>query len=319
MKAALPSVLLAAVALGAGVASAQAPAALDLGAPAGAERTAHRHRDFDTYALPTGVYGYRTVTTEPVSGDIKWQAFRLADPTASTDAIMENYRERLAELGFEPVFACRNETCGGFDFRFHVTILPAPHMLMDVQDFAQHSAWRREPEAYASVLVSRVQETVYVQTVAIEPAEAPEIVTLAPPVEVYTQVLTLPVDERALLAKLNEDGHVAVEGLAFQQGGAELSPESDEALALLARLLTRDADLAVVIVGHSDNEGGLEVNLTLSEQRASAVKDALIDLGVPEGQLEARGVAFLAPLTSNATEDGRARNRRVELVLRSTD
>ena len=85
---------------------------------------------------------------------------------------------------------------------------------------------------------------------------------------------------------------------------------------MLARMLTRDDELAVAIVGHSDNQGGLALNLDLSQRRAEAVMQALIDRGVPPGQLEARGIAYLAPVASNATEEGRAQNRRVELVLR---
>jgi len=72
----------------------------------------------------------------------------------------------------------------------------------------------------------------------------------------------------------------------------------------------------VVIVGHSDNQGTLDANLALSQRRAEAVRDALVSRGVAAERLDARGVGFLAPVASNATEEGRARNRRVELVLR---
>ncbi|MEM8656402.1 MAG: hypothetical protein AAGF36_16850, partial [Pseudomonadota bacterium] len=70
---------------------------------------------------------------------------------------------------FEPAFECWSMECGGFDFRFGVTVLPAPFMRMDVQAFGQLSAMRADPEAYASVLVSTVQGVTYVQTVAVTP------------------------------------------------------------------------------------------------------------------------------------------------------
>ena len=72
----------------------------------------------------------------------------------------------------------------------------------------------------------------------------------------------------------------------------------------------------MVIVGHSDSSGDLEMNRALSERRAEAVRAALVERGVAPGQLAAEGVGYLAPLTANSTEEGRAINRRVELVLR---
>ena len=201
-------------------------------------------------------------------------------------------------------------------------------MLVDVRDFAQLTAERKAPEGFVSVLVSRVLGTIYVQTVSVAspeaapdaapdvPPEAPVAVTEVPLVETAPETVILPQDERALLAKLSEEGHVRVEGLAFEVGGATLSPGSAGALEMLARMLTRDDELAVAIVGHSDNQGGLAPNLDLSQRRAEAVMRALIDRGVPEAQVEARGIGYLAPVASNRTEEGRARNRRVELVLR---
>lgn len=288
----------------------------DLGAPEGAERTAHMARPYDSYDLPTMGADSGMLAGQTLTGEVLWQAFRLSDPAASTVGVLSGYRARLSELGFEPVFSCQSQTCGGFDFRFNAAILPAPAMLLDVADFTQFSARRDQPEAYASVLVSRVHGVVYIQTVSIEPGEAPSTVAPAPSIVAETEISRLPGDERALLATLLADGHVPVEGLAFEQGGARLSASSAGSLDMLARLLARDAELSVYIVGHSDNAGTLDVNLQLSQRRAEAVRSALISRGVPEGQVSARGVAFLAPLTSNETPEGRARNRRVELVLR---
>ena len=73
--------------------------------------------------------------------------------------------------------------------------------------------------------------------------------------------------------------------------------------------------LKVLIVGHTDNVGAVDANLTLSQGRAQAVVAALVPRGIAAGRLQGRGVANFAPLASNATEEGRARNRRVEMVL----
>ena len=298
------------------------------GAPEGAVQTAHAVRDFDSYDLPVGAFGPDSRAVRQVEGAVAWSAWRLDDPQASVAGVMRGYRDRLDALGFEPVFSCAGEECGGFDFRFGAEILPPPGMLVDVRDFAQLSAERDAPGGFVSVLVSQVLGSVYVQTVSVgapasapgaepsTPAEAPVEVTEVPLVETAPETAMLAQGERALLARLTEDGHVPVEGLEFEVGGAALSPGSADALDALARMLTREDELAVAIVGHSDNQGGLELNLDLSRRRAEAVMQALIDRGVPPSRLEARGIGYLAPVASNRTEEGRALNRRVELVLR---
>ena len=305
------------VVLGAGVAVAQQ---IDPGAPVGAERTLQLDRDFDSYALPIGPIRPGGIGTETVQGQVAWSAFRLDDETVSTSAVISGYRARLHGQGFETIFECQGETCGGFDFRFGASVLPPPAMLLDVRDFAQLSVQRAEPAGYASILVSRVQGRVFVQTVAVVPKQAPAEVTDAPsapaPGTAQDGPVLLPQDERALLEQLQRDGHVPVNGLSFDTGGATLSEGSREALDLLAQMLTRDSELSVAIVGHSDNVGALDANIALSRRRAESVMRALIERGVVASQLEARGVGYLAPVTSNATPEGREINRRVELVLR---
>ena len=131
-----------------------------------------------------------------------------------------------------------------------------------------------------------------------------------------TAVEEAPADGAPLLESLKKFGHVPVTGLIFESGGVELSASSAPALDDMARLLTENRDLRVAIVGHSDNTGPLDINITISRRRAETVRRALIERGVAADRLEARGVGYLAPRRSNATEEGRALNRRVELVLR---
>ena len=124
------------------------------------------------------------------------------------------------------------------------------------------------------------------------------------------------VSSDALRKGLEADGKMALYGIYFDTGKAELKPESKLQLEQMAALLKQQAALRVYIVGHTDNQGAAETNLTLSQQRAQAVAAALAkDYGVEAKRLSAKGVASFAPLASNSTEDGRARNRRVELVV----
>jgi outer membrane protein OmpA-like peptidoglycan-associated protein len=94
-----------------------------------------------------------------------------------------------------------------------------------------------------------------------------------------------------------------------------LKPESRPTLDEIARLLRAQPQLAVVIVGHTDSQGAYDHNMDLSRRRAEAVAQALVSsYQIARTRLRTAGVGFLAPVGSNATDEGRTLNRRVELV-----
>jgi outer membrane protein OmpA-like peptidoglycan-associated protein len=104
-------------------------------------------------------------------------------------------------------------------------------------------------------------------------------------------------------------------GIYFDTNKAELKPESHTALQEISKLLKADPNLKVLVVGHTDNVGGYDTNLTLSERRATAVLQELKSThGIAATRLRGVGVGMAAPVAPNETEDGRAKNRRVELV-----
>lgn len=119
----------------------------------------------------------------------------------------------------------------------------------------------------------------------------------------------------ALHASLTTTGHVEVRGILFDTGKAELKPESEASLAEVAKLLKANAALKVWVVGHTDSVGSAESNVTLSNARAASVVKALVEKhGIGAARLASHGNGPYAPVASNASEDGRAKNRRVELV-----
>ena len=110
-------------------------------------------------------------------------------------------------------------------------------------------------------------------------------------------------------------GHTSIYGIYFDTGKAELKPESTPALQEIAKLLGNDPTLKLYVVGHTDSVGSFNDNMKLSQARAEAVVKALATgHGIAAARLKAYGVSSLSPVASNAAEDGRAKNRRVELV-----
>jgi len=119
----------------------------------------------------------------------------------------------------------------------------------------------------------------------------------------------------AFATGLKGAGHIAVEGIYFETGKSELKPESAPAIAEVVKLLKADATLKLYVVGHTDNVGGVEGNLKLSQDRAQSVVQAVVRTpGLEATRLRAYGDGPYAPVASNDSEEGRAKNRRVELV-----
>lgn len=122
-------------------------------------------------------------------------------------------------------------------------------------------------------------------------------------------------DAAAMVSDITTSGHVSVYGIYFDTGKSDIKPESDAAISEIAKLLKNNSSLNVYIVGHTDNVGSFDSNMKLSKDRAEAVVKVLTGKhGIAATRLKPYGVASLAPVTSNDTEDGKAKNRRVELV-----
>lgn len=122
-------------------------------------------------------------------------------------------------------------------------------------------------------------------------------------------------DAAAMGSDINATGHVAVYGIYFDSGKSLIKPESAQAIGEIAKLLNGQPALKLYVVGHTDNVGGVESNVRLSQDRAEAVLQALVrDHGIAPHRLLAFGCGLFSPVAPNDSEEGRAKNRRVELV-----
>ncbi len=119
----------------------------------------------------------------------------------------------------------------------------------------------------------------------------------------------------ALARGLKTVGHMVVKGILFDTAKSTLKPESAQAIGEVAKLLQADPGLKLFVVGHTDTVGSVDSNLKLSQDRAEAVLQSLVrDHGIAAARLRSFGCGPFAPVASNDTEDGKAQNRRVELV-----
>ncbi len=121
-------------------------------------------------------------------------------------------------------------------------------------------------------------------------------------------------DASGMLDELNKSGHVAVYGINFETGKAGITEDSGKVLEQVQKLLADNADLKLRIEGHTDDAGKAKANLDLSKKRAAAVKEWLVKHGVEAARLTTEGYGSSKPVGDNKTDEGKAKNRRVELV-----
>ena len=123
------------------------------------------------------------------------------------------------------------------------------------------------------------------------------------------------VDAAAMASSISDTGSVAIYGINFDTAKSDIKPDSEPAIDEIAKLLTNNPTLKVYIVGHTDMVGDAASNVRLSQARAQSVITALVSKhSIAAARLVAFGNGPYAPVASNKTDDGRAKNRRVELV-----
>jgi outer membrane protein OmpA-like peptidoglycan-associated protein len=118
-----------------------------------------------------------------------------------------------------------------------------------------------------------------------------------------------------LRRKLISEGSVSTNGILFDSGSANIQPQSMGIIRQISQVLQQEANMNLLIEGHTDSDGNDETNMDLSKRRAEAVKNALVDVyNVSAGRLSTNGKGESEPVGDNGTPDGKAQNRRVVFI-----
>jgi OmpA-OmpF porin, OOP family len=241
----------------------------------------------------------------------------LSPEGVTTADISANYRSALQRAGFEVLFDCATAAaCGslvsasGFPLqRYWAPLAIGP--FYSATDGRYIAARLRRPAGNVYVVMLAVRST---GDARFEKRRA----ILTEVIEQQSVELgQVTVDAAALATGLTNDGKVALYGIYFDTDRADVLPTSRPQLTEISALLKSQPTLRLLVVGHTDGVGDPAYNQGLSQRRADAVVATLVrDFGIPAGRLTAVGVGMAAPVQTNSTDAGRARNRRVEIVGR---
>jgi len=246
--------------------------------------------------------------------------------------VLRNYQEEIKGKGGQILYECKGSECGGDSGRsssggggemsLAMVLFPEERisdpafsnghcaMTERIDDQRYTVAELPADNAHVSILTYTLKADNYCKALAERTVAVVDILETKAREQ---KMVTVKAEEMA--SKLSTAGSVALYGIYFDFNKADVKPESEPTLQEIARLLKADSALKLLVVGHTDNVGSFTSNMTLSQRRAEAVVTALASgHGVDKSRLTPVGVSFACPVAPNTTDEGRAKNRRVELV-----
>ena len=328
MRRRLLPLLLALLLVGPGLAAAQQPRAGGGGRGAdhplvgryeGSDQRLREQREFEELRLATaaitgrqpGQPRLREGNSTALAG--RYTRMLYAGPAGRSPLeVVRNLQGQLERNGFATLFTCRGRECGGTgaDLWFAVTE-ESPIRLSTLP-----SNW--SDQVYAVLRRERPEGDVWVALLSVPDPRAGAM-TVVDVVEVRgmerDRVTFVSADEMA--RAIAATGRVALYGILFDTDRADPRPDSRPTLEEIARFLRANPGLSVIVVGHTDNQGAFDYNVDLSRRRAAAIVALLTrEFGIPAARLTSFGAGMAAPVAANDTAEGRAQNRRVEIVRR---
>ncbi len=265
--------------------------------------TRYDENNFDEYWLATGPVG---ADRDGEGRHLEGRVVRIAYNAGTNPSVLEvarNLERQLEAGGYDLLYTCETDECGGYDFRYYGTeVLPIPAMSVNLDNFRYIAATKPgNPETSVAILVTINNGRILYQVIAVENGAMENRM----------------VDASQMKTALDDTGKIALYGIHFDTDETAIKPGSRPALDQIAKLMKDNSGLEILVVGHTDTQGSLDYNMDLSTRRAQAIVQELSGAyGISANRMTPAGVAFLAPVANNATAEGRAENRRVELVSR---
>ncbi len=271
----------------------------------------YSQKQFETFTYPTSpaLIDYNKLEqSQTVEGELTFIEYVTPEGVTATQ-VFRTYQTQLANAGFKVIFSCRTGECGSMPMHF-------------VREYVEGSSTQigntMVGEKGSYLVASGTHENKpYIVSIIVGDDKRENAARYAINVVQVDELDTDKVDVASVTDRLQAEGRYAFYGIHFETNSATIQEGSAEALETISGYLHANLNTNVLIVGHTDNTGDFEYNVDLSKKRAEAVVAKLVqDHGVKASQVTPVGVGMSAPIANNANEDGRALNRRVELVVR---
>ncbi|MEQ5835768.1 OmpA family protein [Marinobacter sp. NFXS9] len=273
----------------------------------GASLSRARNIEYEKIALPVSRLGSEGVAPVELNftGDIHQYTYEVEG--VSTLKVYQNYLRAAKNLGFSVKFSCERRACGGEQESIELAErLAVDH---DVENFYRKPYYfvatrdTAQGRIAIAVYVGGFEGDAWIQQVIVE--------------EKGAETDLVKVNADILYEKIEQTGKALIYGIYFDIDSATIKPKSDEALQAISDLLGSHPKLNLYVVGHTDDTGDSDYNLTLSSRRAASVVNALkTKYDVDSDRLRPAGVGPYSPVSDNGSDSGRRLNRRVELVRR---
>ena len=259
--------------------------------------------NFDQTVLATGPI-LKTSDAEnalTVKGKITRIVYKVPDGTSALE-VFRNFQNRINEVGYTTIFSGGPDQVDDYRFKYK-------HSVEKLEEISLSSnIW------YLSAKKPGGESDIYLSLV-VSPHSGGDGQRVRLIIAETKAMENRMVDAEKMQASIAESGKVALYGIYFDTDSSTIKESSKPTMDEIGKLLRNNAGMRIIVVGHTDNQGGYDYNMDLSKRRAMAVTENLRkDYKIEDSRLKSAGVGYLAPAASNATEDGRALNRRVELV-----